>query len=257
MILWGDSYKSKTNTYTQGTAGLVQELEQRGVAPTNIATEALVYPADPVDDLTNPITWSLNPLDPNFGFKVNTGNWATYSDSVQSGIDELEIEMLTDIGQCPSEKIILAGYSQGAMVIHLALTDLEATSPSDITPAHIASVVLLADAASLPAPEGNPWGTKSDGGEGVWTLVPGVQHADLPSGLAGNTSVYCDANDFVCDFQGLRSVINKTPDFAVHGGYVPRDNTQLVQFGKWAADLATISAARRLSTSRPVVQSRL
>ena len=171
--------------------------------------------------------------------------------------DELEIELLTDIGQCPSEKIILAGYSQGAMVIHLALTDLEATLPSDITPAHIASVVLLADPASLPAPEGYSWGTKSDSGEGVWTYVPGLKHTDLPSGVAGNTSVYCDANDFVCDFQGSKSVSNITADIAVHTGYVPRDNTELVQFGQRAADLATTSAARRLLTPPPAPQSRL
>ena len=86
MILWGDSYNSQTNTYTRGTAGLVQELEQRGVPPTNIATDALVYPADPTADLTKPATYSLNPLDPNFGFRINTDNWATYSDSVDSGI---------------------------------------------------------------------------------------------------------------------------------------------------------------------------
>ncbi|MGZ4542666.1 MAG: cutinase family protein, partial [Mycobacteriaceae bacterium] len=257
MILWGDSYNSKTNTYTQGTVGLVQELEQRGVPPTNIATDALVYPADSTADLTSLPTYRLNSQDPNYGITVNTDHWAAYSDSVQSGIDELEIELLTDIRQCPSEKIILAGYSQGAMIIHLALTDLEATSPSDIAPSHIASVVLLADAASLPAPEGRSWGTKSDSGEGVWTYVPGVKHTDLPSALAGNTSVYCDTNDLVCDFQGPRSVINFTADVAVHTGYVPRDNTQLVQFGQQAADLATTSAAHRLPTSPPGVQSRL
>ncbi|MCW2901698.1 MAG: Cutinase [Streptosporangiaceae bacterium] len=147
---------------------------------------------------------------------------------------------MSDVQQCPSQKIILAGYSQGAMVIHRALQDLAQSGSSVVSTQHIGSVLLLADPDSVPSPGGSQFGTKSDGGEGVWTWIPGHAKGDIPSALHDVTGAFCDAADIICDFQGIDSIVNRVPDTAVHVGYTSGDAADLRSFGKWGADKATI-----------------
>src|SRR5450759_2441496 len=72
-----------------------------------------------------------------------------YMDSVFDGVDELEYRLQTEENRCSSsgERIVLVGYSQGALVIHLALGWLaEAGSPL-VSPTKVAAVVLVGDPA--------------------------------------------------------------------------------------------------------------
>jgi cutinase len=172
---------------------------------------------------------------------VSAADLYNYYNSVTSGVDELEIELEYDVSQCPNERIVLAGYSQGSMVIHEALNNLLTDDPAVVSTAHISALLLLADPESLPHPEGTAFGTKSDSGEGMWTFTPGwlVSHPDIPSQLANVTGTYCDANDAVCDFQGiLNTGSNWIADKNVHTNYVTSDPTGLMNFGVWGANTA-------------------
>ncbi len=248
LMLFGDMLESDNVTVqpNYGT-GFIQQLESNGVSASSIQTEALVYPADSTNDLKDAFSASANPFSPDFPLSVNTDDIANYMNSVSEGVDELEIELSVDEADCPSEEIVLAGYSQGAMVIHQALDNLASEAPSEISTAHIASVMLLADPESLPYPASGVLGSKVDGGEGVFTWLPGGiagsllpggnPHLDIPSQLTSVTTAYCDANDFVCDFQGpYDSGTNYTADFKVHTSYLANDESGLLELGQDGAD---------------------
>src|SRR6478609_3186556 len=90
-----------------------------------ITAEAVQYPAAPV------------PLE------GGIGGWMDFMDSVKDGTDAAAEQFEAFTAQCPNTKVVLAGYSQGAMVIHRNLEDL-ADDP------HVAAALLIADGDRLP-----------------------------------------------------------------------------------------------------------
>src|SRR5690606_16555229 len=71
------------------------------------------------------------------------GEWLGFMGSVDTGAAALGQQYHTFVAQCPATKVVLAGYSQGAMVVHRNLAALEA-SPN------LAAVLLVADGDRLP-----------------------------------------------------------------------------------------------------------
>ena len=90
-----------------------------------ITAEAVQYPAAPA-----PLEGGL-------------GGWLDFLDSVDDGTDATAEQFEAFTEQCPNTKVVLAGYSQGAMVIHRNLYDL-ADDP------HVAAALLIADGDRLP-----------------------------------------------------------------------------------------------------------
>ena len=90
-----------------------------------ITAEAVQYPAAPV-----PLEGGL-------------GGWMDFMDSVKDGADATAEQFEAFTERCPDTKVVLAGYSQGAMVIHRNLYDL-ADDP------HVAAALLIADGDRLP-----------------------------------------------------------------------------------------------------------
>ena len=110
-----------------------------------IDAEAVQYPAAPV------------PL------KGGVGGWLDFLGSVDDGTDAVAKQFTAFTERCPDTKVVLAGYSQGAMVIHRNLYDL-ADDP------HVAAALLIGDGDRLPADTtialGSAAGT-ADRGKGV------------------------------------------------------------------------------------------
>jgi hypothetical protein len=214
--------------------GFEQELGNDGVQPTAVQTEALIYEADSTNDITEAPSLVKVAGVP-VGIHIDSNRLFRYYDSVRGGIDELEIELLEDISRCPSERIVLAGYSQGALVIHDALISLQAFDPSMISPSHIGAVLLLADPHRISGAEGLALGTSSFG-EGLYAWLPGITDPDIPAQLSGVTANYCNEDDFVCDFHGISSLINHSVDVEIHSSYMRTDEFGLADMGRWAAD---------------------
>ena len=63
-----------------------------------------------------------------------------YATSVQKGVARLKVQVDYFVRNCPSTKIVLIGYAEGAHVVHLAAAALGPNAAS-----HISSVVLMAD----------------------------------------------------------------------------------------------------------------
>jgi hypothetical protein len=135
----------------------------------------------------------------------------TFVDSVYDGANLL-VEMIVDESiHCPSQDIVLAGYSQGSLVIHIALRKLANSAPWLIAANHLRAVALLADPGkwSNAAEETweldpNQWANYEAGGgvrnaTGIWAKTVGLpDRGPLPASVTGQTVALCRNHDPVC-----------------------------------------------------------
>ncbi len=108
---------------------------------------------------------------------------------------------------CPGERVVLAGYSQGALVIHIVLRELANDDPS-VLGSHIAAVLLMADPAKVSNGAEDTWeadlqqaGAGVENADGIWTKLPGLRDSDkgpISSSVVGQTLALCHNHDIVC-----------------------------------------------------------
>ena len=126
--------------------------------------------------------------------------------------------------ECPNTKVVLAGYSQGAMVIHRNLQKLAADP-------HVAAALLIADGDRLPADTTLNMGSTAlltgavpDAGKGrrPGALVPGVgAHLAVNTCDGARTVSVCDIGDPVCDANPSDSTTPSAAAVAIHTSYAP------------------------------------
>lgn len=186
-----------------------------------IDAEAVQYPAAPV------------PL------KGGVGGWLDFLGSVDDGTDAVAAQFKAFTERCPDTKVVLAGYSQGAMVVHRNLYDL-ADDPQ------VAAALLIADGDRLPADTtialGSAAGT-ADRGKGVaqeHSFLASANTSTLPPAIGARTVSVCDAGDPVCDYDPDAKVSDSA--IAIHTAYSPTASGAHA----WGAPLYNIvmSAAR-------------
>jgi hypothetical protein len=163
-----------------------------------MTAEAVVYPAAPV------------PAD------GDLLGWGGFMSSVDAGVAALGNQYAAFTQQCPASRVVLAGYSQGAMVVHRNLTALSA-SPN------LAAALLVADGDRLPADPTVNLGTATalpGTGKGVAQDWPILAHAPapLPVSVGSRTISVCDRGDAVCDYDEDADEVTATA-IAVHTSY--------------------------------------
>lgn len=163
-----------------------------------MTAEAVVYPAAPV------------PAD------GDLLGWGGFMSSVDAGVAALGNQYAAFTQQCPASEVVLAGYSQGAMVVHRNLTALSA-SPN------LAAALLVADGDRLPADPTVNLGTATalpGTGKGVAQDWPILAHAPapLPVSVGSRTISVCDRGDAVCDYDEDADEVTATA-IAVHTSY--------------------------------------
>jgi hypothetical protein len=126
------------------------------------------------------------------------GEWLGFIGSVDAGSAALGKQYEGFVQRCPASKVVLAGYSQGAMVVHRNLEALQA-SPN------LAAVLLVADGDRLPEDPTLNLGTASgipERGKGAAQDWPILAHAPgpLPPAVGARTISVCDLGDAVCDY---------------------------------------------------------
>jgi cutinase len=167
-----------------------------------ITAEAVQYPAAPV---------------PSEG---GIGGWMGFMDSVHDGTDATAKQFKAFTAQCPDTKVVLAGYSQGAMVIHRNLYDL-ADDP------HVAAALLIADGDRLPADTTIDLGSAALApgvGKGVaqeHSFLAGTDTSPLPPVIGARTVSVCDVGDPVCDYDSDTSSEASPAGIAIHTAYAP------------------------------------
>ena len=207
--------------------GFASGLDQAGYTASNRKSIALRYTAMHVPIWENFLT----------GWGAAFANTA-YMISIWQGVDRIEQYLNDEIARCGNtQKYVLAGYSQGALAIHLYLT--QRATPSVL--ARIAGVGLLAD----PAKNGNPaehlytdnftdtddhpdWSIIDT--QGIYRLPHMVGSGPLPGGITGRTISLCNNHDIVCA-PGVGGLLS-----GVHTNYT--NGTQLTQLGRWLATTA-------------------
>lgn len=172
-----------------------------------LTAEAVQYPAVPVPADTSGL-----------------GGWMDFIDSVEEGADVAAEQYEAFTERCPTTPVVLAGYSQGAMVMHRNLHDLE-DSPN------LAATLLIADGDRLPGDTTLNLGSTAlvpgDTGKGAAQEHPFLASAPtspLPPALGARTISVCDVGDPVCDFgpdTDMEDPISSEAGIAVHTSYAP------------------------------------
>jgi hypothetical protein len=172
------TYNGMGRVVNESLYDLSSQLQRDGRTMT---AEAVDYPAVPVPDDNGGV-----------------GAWLGFMGSVDAGAKALGDQYATFVAQCPTSKVVLAGYSQGAMVVHRNLQAL-AASPN------LAAVLLIADGDRRPDDPTLNLGTASgipERGKGVAQDWPILAHAPAPLApeLGARTISVCNLNDAVCDY---------------------------------------------------------
>jgi hypothetical protein len=122
---------------------------------------------------------------------------AKYMESLIGGEALLNTFLFDRVRQCPGERLVLAGYSQGAMVIHRSLQILGAAVTDRVD-----AVVLVGDGDRLPNDDAQSSGSAGAKAKGIGQWYPAFSQANgrkLGSAVGGRVLSVCNRLDIVCD----------------------------------------------------------
>jgi hypothetical protein len=161
-------------------------------------------------------------------------NLKRYIASIDDGISQTVREANIVAANCPDTALVMAGYSQGAMVIHQAELQLDDQRHADVHDA-IIGTLLLGDGDRVHDSRASLFGSSSAAGEGVRVYLHGIRGRDVDE--PWGTAEICNSQDIVCDFNlgHIRSTKRATHASAVHTGYLAHNPTVLDQAVDWLA----------------------
>ena len=176
---------------SDGRTGLGPEVRaagrllQRKLPAGSVETVAVQYPALPVTALrTDPVA---------------------YVSGLEQGVTWTERLLAERAAACPAQRVVLMGYSQGAMVMHRVVQDLVASGSAGAPVlARLDGAVLLADGDRDATDGTRRWGTARRG-VGIarqYAALAGARATPLPAALARRVHSVCDRGDLVCDVTG-------------------------------------------------------
>jgi cutinase len=119
-----------------------------------------------------------------------------YLASVNTGVAHTVSAVKSEVARCPNSLLVLAGYSQGAMVVHQAEHELAASDRSAL--GHVAGTVLVADGDRFPNTAAKRFGSSPAHAEGLRPRLGLISPRDVP--LPATTVDICNNHDIVCDF---------------------------------------------------------
>jgi hypothetical protein len=155
-----------------------------------------------------------------------------YFDSIYGGVNQLSELLQDEARNCPSQKVVLSGYSQGALVIHIVLRKLAESNPSLIQASHLRAVILIADPGKVAQNAELTWETtdqEAGGGvsnaRGLWSNVAPADNGPLPWPVIPQTITMCHNHDAVC-----------SPGFGAHvSNHTNYSMQETNALGAWAA----------------------
>ena len=151
---------------------------------------------------------------------AGVGDWLDYMGSVDAGTNALGAQYAAFTAQCPTTKVVLAGYSQGAMAVHRNLVNIGADP-------NLAAALLIADGDRHPNDttvnigSASPDPEKTGGAAQDWPILAHAP-ALLPANIGVRTISVCDAGDAVCDYDPDADEVSATA-VAIHTSYTTAD----------------------------------
>ena len=134
-----------------------------------------------------------------------------YLDSMTHGVQNLQQLVESKARACPQEQFALAGYSQGAIVVHRAMDEWATTNPAMID--RVDGVALIADGARLAGDVLNDMGS-APARDGIWSVAnalgtwPFGSPRPASPAMRSRTMSVCDTGDIVCDPAGTFTACN-------------------------------------------------
>jgi hypothetical protein len=125
-----------------------------------------------------------------------------YFRDLGTGVSQTMSELTTQAALCPEQEIVLAGFSQGAMVMHRVLHQL-AGAPADAPIlSRVVAAVLIGDGDQVPydneVRDGSAWAWAEGVGQ-AYPKVSGSSSARFSGNLASRVIRVCNLDDIVCD----------------------------------------------------------
>jgi acetylxylan esterase len=124
-----------------------------------------------------------------------------YNSSSLQGINALKTQLTNEVTNCPNEKIVLLGYSQGAHVVLDVLGGGQGGSLGTATPpiasnisSHVTAVATFGDPRHVPN-QAFDLGSSNRNGR----FPRSATQLQVLSGFASRIHAWCDANDTFCD----------------------------------------------------------
>ncbi len=165
---------------------------------------------------------SVAALTTTIGAKFSAGKSYSYGESYKQGIGELKTYLKRTLNECPKTKFVLAGFSQGAGILSMGMSDLKEFKDS------IIYIATFGD-AKLYLPEGSglfPAACRGESFSDYRVYVPdcevlnGILDGQVPyvtEGFEGKVGVWCNHFDMICTSRINWLNLNESMD--PHGSY--------------------------------------
>jgi hypothetical protein len=128
-------------------------------------------------------------------------DFSKYFGDLTAGVSATMASLDTHARSCPHQKIVLAGFSQGAMVMHRVLLQLGGSKQGRAILARIAAAVLIGDGDQLPGEPEVRFGSAAVGARGIGQAYRNISHSPkTPFSFSVGSRVLrvCNAHDIVC-----------------------------------------------------------
>jgi Cutinase len=190
---------------------------------------AVNYPADSVDDLSpSAAVVSLAKSGHLIAAEAlyEKTSLAKYDASIDKGFNAIMTDIHAVVTACPSTRIVLAGYSQGAIVVHEAESWIAGHLNSQLS--HIAGTVLVGDPDRITDTKAKMFGTATAKAEGVRVYLGAIKAQDVI--IAAETATIANKDDISADFGFSNILTQKSRDaaIAVHTGYAREVDNKVV-----------------------------
>lgn len=216
MIGSGQKYINETDLSVSPQLNNVYRGMLSTMGPGASIRAAIVdYPALGVETLTRGLAdVSGSKLDPGtYGkyLRLLRQNLDTYLTGKDKGLARLRTLFVKERKNCAQTKIVLAGYSQGAMIVHEFANELASSADAAAIKA-VAGVVVLADPERVIHSQVTEFGDASNTGYGVCPLIAALASCTSPAALSDVAAPLrpaargvCIKLDPVCDTRELLS----------------------------------------------------
>jgi len=178
-----------------GESSLAWQQYRHAIPGQSAAAMSIDYPSTPVTTLASPYA---------------AGDFFR---SIDTGVTKLEGVLAERSVACPTERYVLSGKSQGAIVVHRATVDIAAHDDqygADLMD-RIDGVIVIADPDRVPSEDGSAYGTSGQGSShyGISNAAPwiaGNRYRPTTSTMSTHWEhserwhSVCNSGDAVCDF---------------------------------------------------------
>jgi hypothetical protein len=128
----------------------------------------------------------------------------SYIHDLWQGVKEARRALTARAAQCPNERIVLAGFSQGAMIMHRIMTNATTKGVTGMAASilgRVDAVIMIGDGDRVAHDTTNDYGSARSTAQGVGTqLDTTITPAKLPKSIGVRMFSVCNAHDIVCDF---------------------------------------------------------